>query len=170
MKKLLIKSKVIDTPYSPAIEAVEATETGPAIEAVPEQLEVSHIEVIDQTQGEDEELDLWLAGNLHKYPADFTTEYIDITAEIEFNHAVEAAQAEIAKGIKALAVFKVRVKAKGLTSSELASLFSNPQISTILATLSTGSIGLAIASINAFQADGHLVTEEDKAAVIAALG
>jgi hypothetical protein len=170
MKKLLVKIKVIDIPYSAEVPAIPATETEAEIPAIPEQLEVSHEEIIAQTQGNDEELVQWLAGNLHKYPADFTTEYIDISAEVEFNHAVEAAQAEIAKGIKALAVFKVRVKAKGLTSVELASLFSNPKINTILATLSTGSIGLAIALINAFPVDGHLVTEEDKAAVIAALG
>jgi len=55
MKKLLIKSKVIDIPYSPAIEAVEATETEPAIEPVPEQVEISHWEIIDQTQGQEPE-------------------------------------------------------------------------------------------------------------------
>ena len=84
MKKLLIKSKVIDIPYSPAIEAVEATETEPAIEAIPEVLEVSHYEIIDQTQGEDAELELWLSGNIAvgKYPEGYVVEYIDITAQV----------------------------------------------------------------------------------------
>lgn len=84
MKKLLIKSKVIDIPYSPAVEAVEATETEPAIEAVPEQLEVSHYEVIDQTQGQESELELWLAGNLavNKYPEGYVVEWIDISAQV----------------------------------------------------------------------------------------
>jgi hypothetical protein len=83
MKKLLVKSKVIDTPYSPAIEAVEATETEPAIEAVPEILEVSHYEIIAQTQGNDEELAQWLAGDSFKYPEGYVVEYIDITAQVE---------------------------------------------------------------------------------------
>ena len=83
MKKLLIKSKVIDIPYSPAIEAVEATETEPAIEAIPEQLEVSHIEIIDQTQGPDADLELWLSGNLHKYAKGTVAEYYDISHEFE---------------------------------------------------------------------------------------
>jgi hypothetical protein len=170
MKKLLIKSKVIDIPYSPAVEAVPATETEPAIEAIPEQLEVSHEEIIAQTQGTDEELAQWLAGDSFKYPEGYWVEYIDISADVAFDQAVADAQAEISKGIKALAVFKARVKAKNLTTGQVATLFSMSHISEIITILSTGSIGLAIASISAFEADGVLVTEEDKAAVIAALG
>lgn len=113
MKKLLVKAELIDIPYSPAIEAVEAVEYQPqkwvkgeevlfeepsdltdyiyhpAIEAVEgvegkeEQPEVKSIHVIDQTQGEDDELATWLAGNLHKYPEGFFLEYIDLTAQVE---------------------------------------------------------------------------------------
>ena len=169
MKKLLVKSKVIDIPYSPAIEAVEATETEPAIEAVPEVLEVSHYEIIAQTQGSDEELALWLAGDSFKYPEGYELEYIDISAEVAFDHAVQAAQAEIAKGMKGIAVFKVKVKEKGLNTSQIAQIFSDSAIQKIIATLSSGSLPLAALLIAAYQADGIIVTEEDKAAVIAAI-
>jgi hypothetical protein len=128
-------------------------------------------EIIDQTQGEDAELAIWLQGNLsvNKYPEGYTVEYIDISAEVAFNHAVESAQAEISKGMKGLAVFKVKVKEKGLNTSQIAQIFGDPNIQKIIATLSTGSLPLASMLIANYQADGVIVTEEDKAAVIAAI-
>lgn len=89
MKKLFIKAKIIDIPYSPAVEAVPATETEPAIEAIPEQLEVSHYEVIDQTQGQESELELWLAGNLAvgKYPEGYVVEWIDLEQDYDYKLA-----------------------------------------------------------------------------------
>jgi hypothetical protein len=83
MKKLLVKIKVIDIPYSPAVEAIPATETEPEIPAIPEQLEVSHDEIIAQTQGNDEELAQWLAGDSFKYPQDHWVEYVDISLQVE---------------------------------------------------------------------------------------
>ena len=200
MKKLLVKIKVIDIPYSPAIPAqpekwvkeidgeMVAVDTQPMIEVdgvmahdesytyipaipeIPEQVEVSHEEIISQTQGNDDELAVWLAGDAFKYPAGYWVEYVDITAELEDHKALEAAKLEIQKGMDALAVFKVRVKQKGLTNTQLAQLFNNTEINKIIATLSTGSIGLSVALINNYVADGVLVTEEDKLAVLAALG
>lgn len=112
MKKLIVKSEIVVIPYSPAVEAIEAVEyqpekwikedqilfeapedlTGwtyhPAVEAVegvegkPEQLEVKEWRVIAQTQGTEEELAVWLAGDAHKYPEGYQVEYIDITAEV----------------------------------------------------------------------------------------
>ena len=196
MKKLLVKIKVIDVPYSPAIpvqpekwvkDGVEVFEEPmievnlgefeidtsytyyPAIAEVPEVAEVYHEEIIAQTQGSQEELALWLEGDKFKYPEGYWVEYVDITAELEEHKALEAAKLEIQKGMDALAVFKVRVKQKGLTSAQLAQLFSNPDIGRIISTLSTGSIGLSASLIASFPADGVLVTEEDKLAVIAAL-
>jgi hypothetical protein len=69
-----------------------------------------------------------------------------------------------------IATFKVQVKKKVLSQTQIAQLFSSSEINKIIGTLSTGSIPLAIALINSYQADGVIVTEEDKAAVIAALG
>ena len=83
MKKLIVKIKVIDIPYSPAVEAIPATETEAEIPAIPEQLEVSHDEIIAQTQGEDEELAQWLAGDSFKYREGYWVEYIDVTAQVE---------------------------------------------------------------------------------------
>jgi hypothetical protein len=128
-------------------------------------------EIIDQTQGEEAELAIWLQGNLavNKYPEGYITEYIDVSAEVAFNHAVEAAQAEIAKGMKGIAVFKVKVKEKNLNTSQIAVIFNDPNIQKIIATLSSGSLPLAALLIAAYQADGVIVTEEDKLAVLAAI-
>jgi hypothetical protein len=128
-------------------------------------------EIIDQTQGEDAELAIWLQGNLsvNKYPEGYVTEYIDVSAEVAFNHAVEAAQAEIAKGMRGIAVFKVKVKEKNLNTSQIAIIFNDSNIQKIIATLSSGSLPLAALLIAAYQADGVIVTEEDKLAVLAAI-
>ena len=82
MKKLLVKIKVIDIPHSPAVEAIPATDTEPEIAAIPEQVEVSHEEIIAQTQGTDEELAVWLAGDSFKYPEGYWVEYIDISSQV----------------------------------------------------------------------------------------
>lgn len=195
MKKLIVKIKVIDIPYSPAVEAIpqkwtkeelevfeqpmieidgflvndESYTYHPEIPAIPEVLEVSHEEIIAQTQGSDEELAEWLAGDSFKYPEGYWVEYIDISAEIAFDQSVQAAQAEIAKGMKGLAVFKVKVKEKGLNTTQIAQIFADPAIQKIISTLSTGSLPLAALLIAAYQADGIIVTEEDKAAVLAAI-
>jgi hypothetical protein len=235
MKKLLVKIKVIDVPYSPLIPAIpekwvkdevelleqpmieQVTEVPakwtkdelevfeePMIEVdgvllpddsytyheaselkemvndesytyhegfleVPEVLEESHEEVIAQTQGSDEELAEWLAGDSFKYPEGYWVEYVDISSEINAFKALQDAQNEISKGMKGLAVFKVKVKEKSLTTQQIGQLFSDPAISRIIATLSTGSLPLAAALIDAYPADGVIVTEEDKLAVIKAI-
>lgn len=63
--------------YHPAIEAVEG------VEAKPEIPEVKETRIIAQTQGSDEELAEWLAGDSFKYPEGYWVEYIDITAQVE---------------------------------------------------------------------------------------
>lgn len=83
MKKLIVKIKVIDIPFSQAVEAIPATETEPEIAAIPEQVEVSHEEIIAQTHGTDDQLAEWLAGDSFKYPEGYQVEYIDISAQVE---------------------------------------------------------------------------------------
>jgi len=109
MKKLLVKIKVIDIPYSPAVEAIpqkwtkeelevfeqpmievdgtlandESYTHHPEIPAIPEQPEVSHEEIIAQTQGSDDELAQWLAGDSFKYPHGYWVEYVDISLQVE---------------------------------------------------------------------------------------
>lgn len=63
--------------YHPAIEAVEG------VEAKPEIPEIKETRIIAQTQGSDEELAVWLAGDAHKYPEGYQVEYIDISAQVE---------------------------------------------------------------------------------------
>jgi hypothetical protein len=40
-------------------------------------------EIIRQTQGTDEELAQWLAGDSFKYPEGYTVEYIDISSQVK---------------------------------------------------------------------------------------
>lgn len=120
MKKLLVKIKVIDIPYSPAVEAIPATETEPEISAIPEQLEVSHEEVIAQTQGNDEELAEWLAGDSFKYPEGYWVQYIDLEQDYDYQlakcHALRIGEYP-SLGDQADAAFKAR---QGDNSQQLA--------------------------------------------------
>jgi hypothetical protein len=84
MKKLIVKIKVIDIPYSQAVEAIPATEFEPEIAAIPEVLEVSHEEIIAQTQGNDNELVEWLTGDSFKYPEGYWIQYIDLEQDFDY--------------------------------------------------------------------------------------
>lgn len=127
-------------------------------------------QILEGNSGDDLLIDEWFNSlDLSKYPEGYIVEEKSLDAEIAFEAALEQAQGEIAKGMKGLAVFKVKVKEKSLNQSQIAQLFSNPSISQIIATLSTGSLPLAVALINNFPADGVIVTEADKQAVIDAL-
>ena len=120
MKKLLVKIKVIDIPYSQAVEAIPATETEPEVPAMPEILEVSHDEIIAQTQGSDEELAQWLAGDCFKYPEGYTVEYIDLEQDFDYLlakcHSLRALEYP-SLGDQADAAFKAR---QGDDSQQLA--------------------------------------------------
>jgi hypothetical protein len=102
-------------------------------------------------------------------PAEYEIVIEDLTQEIEQQAKFQAAMDEIAKGIKGIAVFKVKVKDKQLTSSQIAQLFASSEIKTIIETLSTGSLPLAAYLISNYPADGVIVTEEDKQAVLQAI-
>lgn len=41
-------------------------------------------ELIDQTQGEDADLELWLSGNLHKYAKGTVAEYHDLSQDYDY--------------------------------------------------------------------------------------
>jgi hypothetical protein len=132
---------------SPAIPAVldeQGNEISPAIDAVYEE-KVEH------------------------FPAEYTIEIEDISAQIEQERIKAEAQLEIEKGIKGIVAFKVLVKNKNLGQQHIAQLFANPEILKIINALSTGSLALASLLITNFPADGVIVTEEDKQAVLSAI-
>jgi hypothetical protein len=113
MKKLIVKAEFIATPYSPSIPGIAGVEAQPekwikgeevvfeapqdltdwvyhpavegveAVAEIPEVLEVKEWRVIAQTQGTDDQLAEWLAGDSFKYPEGYQVEYIDISAQIE---------------------------------------------------------------------------------------
>ena len=95
MKKLLVKAEFVVTPYSYAVpekwtkdgievfEQPEYLDGWEYVEAVAEVLEVKEWRVIAQTQGTDEQLTEWLAGDSFKYPEGYQVEYIDISAQVE---------------------------------------------------------------------------------------
>ena len=138
----------------------------PEVPSIPEVKEVKEWRVIAQTQGNDEELAVWLEGDKFKYPEGYEVEYIDLTEEINFQNKLKEARLEIDKGMKALALFKVRVKDKNLTTSQIAQLFGDEKINKIISTLSTGSLPLAVMLISSYPTDGVIVSEEDKLALI----
>lgn len=41
-------------------------------------------EIIDQTQGEEAELQIWLSGNVQKYPEGYTAEWIDMAQNYDY--------------------------------------------------------------------------------------
>lgn len=95
MKKIIVKKKVIDIPYAPAIPEraeywvkdfdVSYTEPAdlegwshiPTVPAIPEQKEVSHLEVDRESQSTDEELERMLSMEA----PDAIIEVVDITVE-----------------------------------------------------------------------------------------
>lgn len=103
-------------------------------------------------------------------PSEYEIVIEDISSQIEYENKLKSAMDEIAKGIKGIAVFKVKVKEKQLLPLQIAQLLSSSEIKLIIETLSTGSLPLAAALINAYPSDGVLVTEEDKQAVLQAIG
>lgn len=90
MKKLLVKANVIVQEYKSPVFNV----AGEILEL--EVPELSEWKIIAQTQGTDEELAIWLAGDAHKYPEGYQLEYIDVTAEYEQSQINEEAKAYLA--------------------------------------------------------------------------
>jgi len=158
MKKLLIKSKVIDQEY----KAPVLNEAGEIVE--PEIPEISHLQVIDQTQGMEEELQVWLAGNIHKYPEGYIVEWVDLTEEWNKKLAIEA---KIAIGKRAkeacenvLDLISGYNLNRELTVEQISMMQTN--FATIEKALQSGRPSLAKAYISQAVADGVLVTEEMK--------
>lgn len=191
MNKLIVKNKVIDIPYSPLIPAQSEkwvkgedvkleqpmVEVSPgvfepdseytyhdAIPEVPEQLEVSHEEIIAQTQGEEAELQVWLDGDKHKYPEGHWVEWIDITEEVNKQKAIDT---KIALGQKArLTCDKVLDLISGynldreLSVEQITSMQSS--FAPIELALRSGRPSLAKYHIANVAVDGVLVSQEMK--------
>lgn len=188
MKKLLIKSEFIIQEYKAPIEGVEAQPEKwvkgeevlfeapldltdyiyhPAIEgveAVAEVPELKELRVIDQTQGMEEELHVWLSGNIHKYPDGYIVEWIDLTEEWNKKLAIEA---KIAIGKKAkeacenvLDLISGYNLNRELTVEQISVMQTN--FASIEKALQSGRPSLAKAYISQVITDGVLVTEEMK--------
>ena len=188
MKKLLIKSEFITQEYKAPIEGVAAQPEKwvkgeevlfeapsdltdyiyhAAIEGVEPQAEIPEVKelrVIDQTQGMEEELHVWLSGNIHKYPEGYIVEWIDLTEEWNKKLAIEA---KIAIGKKAkeacenvLDLISGYNLNRQLTVEQISVMQTN--FSSIEKALQSGRPSLAKAYISQVIADGVLVTEEMK--------
>ena len=188
MKKLLVKSEFIIQEYKAHIESVAAQPEkwvkgeevlfeAPSdltdyiyhaaiegVEAVAEVSELKELRVIDQTQGMEEELNVWLSGNIHKYPEGYVVEWIDLTEEWNKKLAIEA---KIAIGKKAkeacenvLDLISGYNLNRELTVEQISVMQTN--FSSIEKALQSGRPSLAKAYISQVIADGVLVTEEMK--------
>lgn len=104
-----------------------------------------------------------------KLPQNFSYLIVDISEEKEKEQRLREALSDIKKGEMALATFRARNKEKNLNSQQKLQLFTNQNIMSILNALTAGSVDIALSLIQAYQADGVLVTEEDKSALIAEL-
>jgi hypothetical protein len=75
-------------------------------------------------------------------------------------------RAQIEKGVSTIAYFRFLNDQKNLNESQKAQILSDSSIQQIIQVLSIGNIDLAKSLINAYQADGTLVTNEDKQKII----
>lgn len=194
MKKLLIKSEFILVPFSPFIPGVPGVESQPekwtkgeevvfelpqdltdwthhpaveAVVAIPEVAEVAEVKewrIIDQTQGPEEELQVWLSGNIFKYPEGYVAEWIDLTDEWNQKLAIEA---KIAIGQKAkqacenvLALISGYNLNRELNFEQISAMQEN--FAPIEKALQSGRPSLAKAYITQVVADGVFVTQEMK--------
>jgi len=75
-------------------------------------------------------------------------------------------KAQINKGTSAIAYFRLLNDQKNLNESQKAQILSDSSIQQIIQVLSIGNLDLAKNLINAYQADGTLVTNDDKQKMI----
>jgi hypothetical protein len=97
----------------------------------------------------------------------------ELTEEETFQKEVEESEsyvADIQKGQRAVAFFRLLNDKKGLTSEQKLQAISTPSIQAILQMLTIGKLPEAISMIRAIEADGVIVTETDKQKLIKFLG
>jgi hypothetical protein len=134
----------------------------PFVPEVPEVLEESHDEVIAQTQASDEELEVWLEGDKHKYPEGYWLEYIDMTEEIARKKAIDE-KIEIGRRAR-VACESVLDLISGLnldrelTIEQITTMQNS--FSSIEKALQSGRPSLAKGLILQVQADGEIVTQD----------
>lgn len=147
--------------YHPATEEILAVE---AVEYQPEQPEVRSIHLIDQTQGMEDELNIWLSGNTHKYPSNYFVEWVDLTQEYAVKQAIEAKLTLGRKAKEACQNVLDLISGYNLERELSVEQVSNIQSSfaPIEGALQSGRPSLAKFYISQVEPDGVLVTQEMK--------
>lgn len=180
--KLTVRGKVIDKPYSPAIparaeywvknEEVSDTEPSdlegwsyiPAFEGSPEQIEVSHMEIIGQTEGSEEEVLNWLEGDKFKYPEGYIVETEDITEKYLKKNRVEGriqvGGSNIEKCDRTRKYIGGYIENAGLTVEQVTQLSSD--FSTLISALLVGRDDAGYYLMSQVQPDGVTITSELK--------
>lgn len=124
-------------------------------------------EVIAQTVGKESELASWLQGDLHKYPAGYVVEYVDMTAEIALQEKIELGAKEREDCTRVLDLVRGYNRNRGLTAEQITEMMTT--LSPTLAALSNGRGSTGRYLISLIQPDGVLVTQEMKDAAISIL-
>lgn len=106
-----------------------------------------------------------LANNLTKLFAKQAKKEVDDALEADLKQV----ESESRKGQRAIALFRVLNKRKNLTKQQKGQLLGNASVKAIMDALNSGSIDIAADLIQAYNADGVLVTEDDKAKLLQAI-
>lgn len=85
-----------------------------------------------------------------------------VAAQKQREEDIQVALKEASKGQRVMALFRVLNKKKNLTGLQKKALLSDTNIKSIMDALDAGSLDVAGSLINAYVADGVLVTEQDK--------
>ena len=128
--------------------------SGVSIE-VPEKVDLQLAEVQEDVEGE-----------LYVYQR-------ELSEEEQFQKEVEESQpyvGDIQKGQRAIAFFRLLNDKKGLNKTQKKQALANVTLQSITQLLSLGKLPDAVEMINAIEADGKIVTEEDKKKMVRFLG
>lgn len=150
---LVTVGKIGENPFSEKVADMEAAN------AFVEQIYATGVLGQKERTIEDEQ------GNEIVLPADFTVSYEDITDQANFEAELAESEtyvADIQKGTKAIAFFRLLNDKKGLTAEQKNAALADVNLQKIMQLLSLGKLPEAKYLISNFAADGVIVTESDK--------
>jgi predicted negative regulator of RcsB-dependent stress response len=158
--KVLVKEKIIVSPYvAPVLAEDGSVITEESKEVVQAGNKIDESGILSSQQ----EVDFFISQR-----PQYVCEVVDASNEYAAAQGLEYAKKAMECGKSAQALMLVRNAAKNLTTEQVKQIVAT--YAPIKALLDTGSLQSAVEEIGKIQADGVLVTEEDKAAITAHIG